>query len=206
MQFDVMGNEQVLKRLYAKYAAYFRENELVADIGCGTGVFLELLRQNKITGMGVEISDDYVSCCLKKNLSVTKQDALVFLAHNPGRFNGIFCAHIIEHFDGLAALDFVVKAAAALQKGGTLILITPNPKDLGVITENFWLDVTHKRPYPAALLKKMCEDAGLGILEFGEDRDTIPKVKRSLKSIVKKMRFGEFINRGDTFIVAQKPL
>ena len=70
----------------------------------------------------------------------------------------------------------------ALKAGGLLILITPNTKDLGVITENFWLDITHQRPYPLKLLRKMLADAGLSEERSGEDADTVPRLKLSLKA------------------------
>ena len=91
-----------------------------------------------------------------------------------------------------------------LRPGGKLIILTPNTKDLGVITETFWLDLSHKRPYPLVLLEEMLTRRGFFVLEKGEDSDTKPRVKRSLKSIIKHVRFGEFINRGDYFIVAEK--
>lgn len=204
MKYDVMGDREVLMRLYRKYAGCFNASETVLDIGCGSGVFLELLKERGVKGVGVEINGEYVAQCEAKKLDVNRQDALVFLRDHPDSFNGIMAAHLIEHFDGATALRFISLARGALKAGGLLILITPNTKDLGVITENFWLDITHQRPYPLKLLRKMLADAGFSEERSGEDADTVPRLKLSLKSVVRKLRFGEFINRGDTFIIGRK--
>lgn len=204
MKYDVMGDREVLMRLYRKYADCFNASETVLDIGCGSGVFLELLREKGVKGVGVEINDEYAAQCEAKKLDVKRQDALVFLRDHPDFFNGIMAAHLIEHFNGVTALQLISLARNALKTGGLLILITPNTKDLGVITENFWLDITHQRPYPLKLLRKMLSDAGFSEVRSGEDVDTIPRLKMSLKSVVRKLRFGEFINRGDIFIIGRK--
>jgi SAM-dependent methyltransferase len=204
MKYDVMGDREVLMRLYRKYADCFNASETVLDIGCGSGVFLELLREKGVKGVGVEINDEYAAQCEAKKLDVKRQDALVFLRDYPNSFNGIMAAHLIEHFNGVTALQLISLARDALKTGGLLILITPNTKDLGVITENFWLDITHQRPYPLKLLRKMLSDAGFSEVRSGEDADTIPRLKMSLKSVVRKLRFGEFINRGDIFIIGRK--
>ena len=38
-------------------------------------------------------------------------------------------------------------------RGGKLVVVTPNVADLWTMTEAFWLDLTHIRPYPLPLLR-----------------------------------------------------
>jgi hypothetical protein len=43
------------------------------------------------------------------------------------------------------------------------LLVTPNPADLTIMSEIFWLDPTHVRPYPTPLLEKMLRAIGFEI-------------------------------------------
>jgi O-antigen chain-terminating methyltransferase len=73
--------------------------------------------------------------------------------------------HIVEHLpldDLLALLD---ETNRVLRPGGMAIFETPNPSNLQVSTENFYLDPTHRNPLPKALLKFLVESRGLCDIE-----------------------------------------
>ncbi|MFA5275721.1 MAG: methyltransferase domain-containing protein [Candidatus Omnitrophota bacterium] len=205
MKFDVMGNEDRKRAIYRKYINVFMENGPVLDAGCGSGIFLELLKESNREGIGVDINDEYVAVCVRKGLKVSKTELLEFLKTTDLNLSGVFAAHIIEHLSGEQAFELLKLFFMKLAPGGRVVIITPNTKDLGVITETFWLDLTHIRPYPMGLLEKLFTDIGFKIVAKGEDADVKPRVKRSFKSIIKHLRFGEFINRGDLFIIGEKP-
>jgi O-antigen chain-terminating methyltransferase len=57
-------------------------------------------------------------------------------------------------------------AASKLSRGGLLAVETPNPECLAALAAHFYLDPTHNRPVPAALLKYYFEEAGLGGIEI----------------------------------------
>ena len=204
---EFMGDESKRRKIYKKYLRYFSKSFPILDIGCGRGVFLELLRENNFIGRGIDLCGEYVDYCRNRGLDVVKDDILPFLRNSKDNYyGGIFAAHIIEHFFPEDALTLISYCYKALKPKGTLVIITPNTKDLGVITDNFWLDASHKRPYPLKLLEKMLEERDFVIVGKGEDIDTKPRVKMSIKSILKRLRFGEFINRGDYFIVGRKEI
>jgi O-antigen chain-terminating methyltransferase len=52
-----------------------------------------------------------------------------------------------------------------LRSGGILILETPNPECLAIFATHFYLDPTHQRPIPAALLAFYFEEYGFGRIE-----------------------------------------
>ena len=54
---------------------------------------------------------------------------------------------------------------AKLEKGGVLILETPNPECLSIFAMQFYLDPAHPRPVPPTLAAFQMEEAGLGRIE-----------------------------------------
>jgi hypothetical protein len=53
-----------------------------------------------------------------------------------------------------------------MQPGGVLVMETPNPENPETMAQHFWIDPTHTRPVPAALLRFYLEEAGFGRIEL----------------------------------------
>ncbi len=131
------------------------------DLGCGRGEWLELLQDSGFEPHGVDLDDGMLEACTELGLSVTEGDAVEFLASLEDESQAIVSGfHIAEHIS-FEALDSLVKQALrVLKPGGLLILETPNPENLVVGTCNFYLDPTHIRPIPPALLSFLPEYHG----------------------------------------------
>ena len=56
-------------------------------------------------------------------------------------------------------------AASRLRRDGVLAIETPNPECLAIFASHFYLDPTHTRPVPHALLAFYMEEYGLGLIE-----------------------------------------
>jgi len=56
-------------------------------------------------------------------------------------------------------------AASRLDRGGVLAIETPNPECLAIFASHFYLDPTHTRPVPHALLSFYMEEFGMGSIE-----------------------------------------
>lgn len=165
--------EKRTREEYRKYLRHFQDcTGTILDIGCGRGEFLELLRENNMQAIGIDINEKMVNLCRSKGLEVYEEDALSLLKRNQ-KFGGIFCGHLIEHLEIDKVSEFLNSCFTSLVPGGTLVIITPNPQNLYVITEGFWNDISHKRPYPLTLLQKLLIKAGFTIVDMGEDIDTI---------------------------------
>ncbi len=142
-----------LKEIYSNVAGL--------DIGCGRGEWLELLRDNEILAQGIDFDEGMLKACHELNLNAMQGDGISYLkeqADDSMIFVSAF--HVIEHitFDELQTL--VNEALRVLKPGGLLILETPNAENLKVASENFYLDPTHIRPIPSALLSFMTEHYG----------------------------------------------
>jgi SAM-dependent methyltransferase len=165
--------EEALRRIQEKYLHYFQSGGNILDIGCGRGVFLEILARHGFQPFGLDIAADRVECSRQRaQCDVVCAGALPYLADKFEFFDGIIASHVIEHMEAPDAESLIRKAHAALKPGGVLVLVTPNSKSRQVITEAFWLDTTHVRPYPLQLLQKMVGLSGFQIVSSGEDDGT----------------------------------
>jgi len=145
------------------YLARFPEATNVLDVGCGQGRFLDAARERGLESLGLDASAEACAACVSRGHTVVHGDALVLLKRlheERRRFAAVLLAHVVEHCDGAAALDLVAACARVLQPGGRLLVATPNAKNLVVLEEVFWLDPSHVRPYPRALLEQMGRSAG----------------------------------------------
>jgi len=150
---------------HKRYLKYFRSRTNVLDLGCGEGNFLELLKKENIEGEGVDINSSYVEKARKKNLKVTCADANEFLKGRGEIYDGIFACHVIEHFAPEKAVELVRNCSRALKLRGILVVVTPDSENFRTITHDFWIDLTHVRPYPLETLEKIFTDTGFRVIK-----------------------------------------
>lgn len=202
--YEFGGTESVLRKMQSRFVRFFRGFDPVLDIGCGRGVFLELLSAAGIDSVGVDHSHEALDYCRNKGLSVYCQDARSFLTENPGRFGGISCSHVIEHMGYEDAMSFLELCRQALRPGGRLLLVTPNPEDLTVISGIFWLDPTHVRPYPRPLLESMLRATGFQVIIskhfLGSWR--MPGRRKLPVYLLRRMLLGRYYGKPNTLVLA----
>lgn len=200
------SSEAVVRRIQRRFVKFFKNASPVLDIGCGRGVFLKILSEAGIAGIGLDHSDEAIAFCRTKGFEVHQQDAHAYLAKSKQRFGGIFCSHVIEHFAYADALELIRLCSIALRPGGVLLLVTPNPLDLAVMAEIFWLDPTHVRPYPTQLLASMAESCGLRVTlerRFIGDWHLIGR-KRLLGYLIRRIVLGRYYGAPNALVLAKK--
>ncbi len=136
------------------------------DLGCGRGEWLEVLAQEGFDASGVDLDDGMIEVAKSRELNVKKGDALTALKETPSDSLAVVSAfHLVEHIPFETLLELVNEAFRVLKDRGILILETPNPENLRVGTEFFYLDPTHQKPIPSHLLKFIPEYIGFGRVE-----------------------------------------
>ena len=188
------GSPQYVRDNQRQYVERFRHATAeVLDIGCGRGEFLGLLRDAGIPARGIEASAELVALCREQGFQAEQADLFTYLAAQPDHsLGGIFCAQVVEHLHASDALRLVKLAAAKLKPGAAFIAETPNPECLAIFATHFYIDPTHTRPLPPALLAFYFEEAGFGrieILRLAPAAESMPALN-DLPTSVRETFFG----------------
>ena len=161
---------QPLRTLHAHDAA-------AIDLGCGRGEWLELIETQGFKAHGVDLDEGMLSACQALHLQAFHADALSHLRTQPDASLALISGfHIAEHLDFEELQALIVESIRVLKPGGLLILETPNPENLVVGSNSFYLDPTHQRPLPPKLLSFLTEYYGYArtkILRLQESGDLL---------------------------------
>ena len=100
------------------------KEDRVLEVGCGSGLFLEILRNNGIEGVGLEFNDVAVQKCLAKGLDVWKASITELASENASTFDAVVSFQVLEHITDVA--DFIRDLLTCLKPGGKLIFAVPD--------------------------------------------------------------------------------
>ena len=157
------GSREEIKdrfKIYLPYVETVRDG-LVIDLGSGRGEWLELLKENAITSRGVEQNRISIAKCRERGLEIVEDDAFAHLRSLPdGSVAAVTGFHIIEHVPIDVLLTLLDEVMRVLRPGGLAIFETPNPENVLVGSNFFYLDPTHHHPLPSELMQFLLESRG----------------------------------------------
>lgn len=160
------GSEDYVKSGQKFYLPYFAGCKEVLDIGCGRGEFLDLMREAGVPARGIDLSAESVDLCRKKGLQAEVADLFTYLdGLADASLDGIFSSQVVEHLPPNRLPEMIRLASQKLGRGGVIAIETPNPQCLAIFATHFYLDPTHRRPIPHALLSFYMEEYGIGHIE-----------------------------------------
>ena len=112
-----------MKQEFKIISDLIKKNTRVLDVGCGDGILMEYLKDNKeIDIRGIEISKDNVQKCLSKGLTVIEGDAEKDLLQFPnGSFDFVILSQTLQAF---LKPEIVIKEL--LRVGKKAIVTIPN--------------------------------------------------------------------------------
>lgn len=154
---------------------HFEGCHQVLDVGCGTGVFLDLLARAGVGASGVERNPQSVAYARALGLRVDEADALAFLAERTAAYDGLYCSHFVEHLPFDVVCLLVERCARALAPGGVAVLTFPDPESIRSQLLGFWRDPEHVRFYHPDIIEVLARTHGLA-LEFNSQRSPGRKV------------------------------
>jgi len=158
-----MRNHNMLAQMQAPHASHFEGCTQVLDVGCGTGVFLDLLERQGVRAEGVERNVQSARFAQSLGLSVHTADALEFLARQPGQYDGLYCSHFVEHLPIDAVERLIQLCAHALRPGGIAVFTFPDPESIRSQLLGFWRDPEHVRFYHPELIETLAQVHGLKV-------------------------------------------
>jgi SAM-dependent methyltransferase len=203
--FRFGGDEASLRREQRPLLAHFHGCHNVLDIGCGRGVMLDLFAEAGIAAEGVDQMPEAVSYCQAKGHRATVGDALDFLEGRAQQYDGIFCSHVIEHLEFERAERLVALCARALRPGGVLVIVTPNSRDIAVMGDVFWLDPTHRRPFPGELVEAMLAAEGFVSIALRRPPVLPTRLRGWPGWLVRKLALGRYFGSLNLIAVARRP-
>ena len=160
------GDAPKIQKHFEGYVSRFEGCERVLDIGCGRGEFLSLLKARGVAGVGVDLYEENIALLQQAGLDARQANVFDYLAEEgPGSFDGIFCAQVIEHLPPSEVWRLVQACSVTLKTGGVIVFETPNPECLAIFATHFYVDPSHTRPVPPALLCFYLEEAGFGRID-----------------------------------------
>ena len=155
------GDREEIRARLASYADLFVDLSPVADLGCGRGEFLEILRARDIEALGAESNGNAVQECLSRGLDVAQGDLVAFLrSRKTASLGGVFAAQVAEHLKPAALQGLLFEAHRVLRPGGLLLLETVNPRSVTGFLEVYNRDLTHERPLHPDTLRFLAAAAG----------------------------------------------
>jgi len=188
------GSRELIKERVQIYLPFIKQLKKIypdgfaLDIGCGRGEWLELLKEHGISAKGIDFDEGMLRACHALGLDVIQGEGLTYLQAQPDESLMLVSAfHVVEHISFEALQNLVQEALRVLKPGGILLLETPNPENIKVATENFYLDPTHLKPIPSALLSFLPEFYGFSrtkILRVQESKDLIHQENINLEQVI----------------------
>ena len=160
------GKREDIKSRQAYYLPIVKElikepNDLVIDIGCGRGEWLELLKEHNIKSRGIDLNRLMVKESKELGLDVIESDAIEYLKSLEDSSISIVTGfHIAEHLPFKTLISLFDEVYRVLKIGGAIILETPNPENLFVGACSFYTDPTHINPIPPVTLEFLAQNRG----------------------------------------------
>ena len=163
----------------------------VLDFGCGTGVFLELLRERGVSGIGIDRDPDMVKQTRDRGLEAILGDADTVLQYEQ-EFDGIHAAHVLETMWGEEVIAFLAACKRALKPDGLLVLRAWNWENPDVRDRLFWFEISNKRPYPLVTLRETLKDLEMHVISAGYEpagqKDTYCVARAPYAPLIEKTR------------------
>jgi SAM-dependent methyltransferase len=178
----------------------------VVDLGCGRGEWIEAITAHGFSGYGVDANPVMVADCAQRGQRAIQADALDHLhSLETSSVGAITSMHVAAHLPFSRLLAVVEASFRVLTPGGVLIVETPNPENLCVGADRFYMDPTHHRPIPPPLLQFVAEHLGFVDVEVLR-LHPMPQGERFAEASTDGVRLNDLLfGAQDYSVVARKP-
>lgn len=179
-----MNFEKGLFGKYKKVAEKLLLKSLILEVGCGTGVFGNILTELGHKVIGIDKDQEAVKIARQNGMNVIlgNIEDYKILSYFKIRFDVILLMDVLEHL--LNPVDVLKRLGSILKIDGRIIVTGPNVGYWAVrkellfgrwnYTEGGIFDKTHLHFYTASSWKKLIEESGYKIIAFEAAEGLIP--------------------------------
>jgi O-antigen chain-terminating methyltransferase len=186
------GLDEQVKEQQKDYLPYFKNADLVLDLGCGRGEFLELLQQNGINARGIDINEQMIETCKDKGLDCEKADILETLSeYDDNSLGGIFSSQVVEHLPPSYLKRMVEIAYHKLSPSSPIIIETVNPLSVFSLVQIYFLDLSHQQPIHPQALSFLLKSSGFEKIQI---KYSAPLKNEKLKPLPEKDEVTSLLN------------
>lgn len=152
MKFFLLKINEILKKNvdyrleeYNFIKKYISNEKIILDAGCGTGTFLEYIKNNfkNCNLYGIDQNIDNIKIAKKIEKKVKVQSITKIKDHK--KYDVVVCSHVIQCLQATEAFIVMKKFHISLKNNGLLIISTLNDY------KNFYEHPENVRPYPLSV-------------------------------------------------------
>lgn len=129
------------------------------DVGSGRGEWLDILKENGVENyIGIDLNEKQNLLCEGRGHKVLKKDCIEYLSSlSENSVDLITGFQLIEHLCLSDLLELLRQSYRVLKTGGLILFETPNPRNLIVGANTFYIDPSHKRPVNYEMVSSLAE-------------------------------------------------
>ena len=167
----IQATPKNIRQIQSFYIPFFANcQNLVVDLACGHGDFVQLLTEHGVETLGV---DSDAACCAaarQRGINIVCKDVFDYLGQvEENSLCGVFSAHLVEHLPYQKVMELIHLSYQALKPGGVILLATPNVRGLYPHLESFYMHFGHVMFYHPKLLSFFLDYFGFSNPRVGEN-------------------------------------
>lgn len=148
-------------------ARLYSPGRVVADLGCGRGEFLSVLRRNGHEALGVDISARSREIVSAQGFAFYCMDIFDFLEKPPATYNALFSYGLMEHLDAPSVSRLFQTLGKRCTAGTEAVFATHNPKSMQALTLALFSELSHQRLYSRELIEFLFDTNGFEVEQSG---------------------------------------